>query len=114
MSILIRLDPAVFLPGGMFDGVPQSRAVLHLGVGRNDLYAGKMSEGSQNVLLVSARGVEIQEDAFEAYMSLDSMKSAYGMQILDFMSRGLIQVANTVADPLVPMTVVAIKAYVAP
>lgn len=113
-SVLIRLNPAVFAPGGMFENVPRNAAKLHLGVGRNDLYAGKLSAGSQNVLLIDAMGADIQPDAFESYMNLDSMKSAYGLQILDFMYRGLIQCINTVSDPAVPMTVVQVRTYVAP
>lgn len=113
MGILIRLNPTVFDPGGIFENTARSRAVLHAGVGRNDVYAGKLSPGSQNVLLITAQGVEVQTDAFQAYMSGD-MKAEYGIQLLDYIQRGYIQCASTIADPFVPMTIAAIRAYIAP
>lgn len=107
MTVNVKLngDPVaktgVFAAGGLFAGVPASRAVLTLGSGRDDRYLGKINmnpasslsyRGGQTSLMVDSRGTEFSDYTFESIMQESLYRATYGVQILDFVERGLIEV----------------------
>jgi len=118
--ISVRLDPAVFTAGGVFENVLRSRAVLNIGSGRDEQYAGKISpaysnlhpswRGCQWILLIDAVGSQISDVTFEAYMKDTEMRRAYGDQVLDFAARNLIIVEQNG----VPLTIAQMRVFVAP
>lgn len=107
MTVAIRLDPAVFSAGGVFHGIPRSRAVLHMGVGRDDTHIGKINQGTaanlsyrggQTNFQIDARGTEMSDQMFQFMSENEGYQIAYVAHIIDFMERGLIIVEqDTVA-----------------
>ena len=119
--ISIRLHPDLFdkTKNGPFYGTPRNRAVLNIGSGRNEAYAGKLPgiwdsghlswRGGQWILLVDVNGTQVSDITFEGYMQEDSLKDAYGRQIIDFAERGAI----IVEQDGTPLTVAQMRAFTA-
>lgn len=101
MTIAIKLNPTIFDPGGLFEGTPRNRAVLHLGVGRDDVHIGKINQGNasnlsyrggQTNFQIDCRGTEMSDESFEFIAQNSSYQVSYLGHIIDFMERDLIQV----------------------
>lgn len=118
--ISIRLNPAVFSPGGFFYGVDTSRAVLTIGTGKAENYAGVIKpafplgslsyRGGQFGLFIDSTGTQLSDYSFEVMIKNTVSSLAYGLQIVDFVDRNLIIVEqNGVA-----LTSSQIRAFVAP
>ena len=78
MTISIQLDPSVFTTGGLFEGTQPNRAVLMIGVGRDDVYIGKINTGTaanlsyrggQTNLQIGTTGAEISDLMLEYMMT---------------------------------------------
>jgi hypothetical protein len=120
--IQIKLSPSLFAsPDGLFfkQGVPPNRAVLHVGSGRNDLPLGKLATGTaanlsyrggQNVLLISTGGTQIEDIMLETIINNENYRAAYGVQLIDFVERGLVEVY----EDNVLVTATALRTYMAP
>jgi hypothetical protein len=118
--VSIRLNPTVFNSGGVFYGTPENRAVLTINTGRWESFAGKMPggypvthesyRGGQYILMIDRTGTQIDDHAFEAMARTnESSISYYGIQIVNFMQRGLIIVERDGAA----LTVAQVKAFTA-
>ena len=101
MTISIKLDPTIFDPGGLFEGIPRNRAVLHMGTARNDLYIGKINQGTaanlsyrggQTNVQIDYRGTDLTDEAFEFFAQKQLYQSSYLSHLVDLMDRGLVQV----------------------
>jgi hypothetical protein len=120
--INIKLTDALFTsPDGLFykEGIARDRAVLHLGSGRNDLPLGKRYTGTaaslsyrggQNVLMIDARGTEMEDIMLETIVSNELYRAAYGVQLIDYVERGYIEVRQN--GVLISAT--ALRTYTAP
>ena len=103
MTINIQLDPSVFLSGGLFEGIPRNRAVLHIGVGRDDVYIGKLNggtaanlsyRGGQTNFMIGTSGTDISDITLEYIVSTGTYKVAYAVQLIDMMERSLVIVSQ--------------------
>ena len=118
MTINIKLDPTVFDPGGCFEGIPPNRAVLSMGVGRDDVHIGKLNTGTANNLsyrggqtnfMIDCRGTEISDIMLEYIVSNDTYQVAYAAHLIDLMERSLV----IVYQDGTPLTPVQVKAFTA-
>ena len=118
MTISIKLNETIFDPGGLFYGTPKNRAVLALGVGRNDFFAGKINtgtaaslsyRGSQTNFQIGTRGTELTDNMFEYIMQNEDYVVTFGAHILDMLERELIEVFQDGA----PLAIAAVKAFTA-
>lgn len=101
MTVSIKLHPDVFISGGLFYGIPRNRAVLHMGVGRDDTHIGKINQstaanlsyrGGQTNFQIDCRGTEMSDQMFQFMSENEGYQIAYVAHIIDFMERGLIEV----------------------
>lgn len=101
MTISIKLDPTIFDPGNLFYGTPINRAVLNMGVGRDDTHIGKINQGSaanlsyrggQTNFLIDCRGTEVSDQMFQYMVENQGYQVSYITHLIDFMERGLVQV----------------------
>lgn len=102
MTISVKLDPTVFDPGGVFEGTPHSRAVVHIGSGRNDLFMGKLPgphppgslswRGGQTYLQIGYAGSQFDDQQFEYIMQESHYRASVGAQLLYLLQRGIILV----------------------
>ena len=118
MTISIKLNPTIFDPGGLFEGTPRNRAVLHLGVGRDDTHIGKVNQGDashlsyrggQTNFQIDCRGTEISDQMFQYFAENQGYQVSYMAHIIDYMERGLIQVYQ---DGIL-LTVTQVRAFIA-
>lgn len=118
MAINIKLSPTVFDPGGVFYGVPRNRAVLHMGVGRDDTHIGKRNQGDasnlsyrggQTNFQIDTKGTELSDQMFQFMVENQGYQIAYVTHIIDFMERQLI----TVEQDGVPLTVTQVRNFTA-
>ena len=118
MTIAIRLDPSIFSATGLFHGIPRSRAVLHMGVGRDDTHIGKINQstaanlsyrGGQTNFQIDARGTEMSDQMFQFMSENEGYQIAYVAHIIDFMERGLI----IVEQDGTPLTVAGVRTFTA-
>jgi hypothetical protein len=118
MTISIKLNPTIFDPGGLFEGIIRNRAVLHLGVGRDDTHIGKINQGTaanlsyrggQTNFQIDCRGTELTDQSFEFIAQNQGYQIAYLAHLIDFMERGLVQVFQ---DGVL-LTVTQVRAFTA-
>ena len=116
--INVQLTPTMFVSNGLFYGVDKSRAVLIIGAARNDLVIGKRNSGCigslqyrgfQEGIFIDARGTEFDDIMLESIIQNEIYRASYGAQLIDFVERGYIQVAQNGTI----LTVAQIKAFVA-
>lgn len=125
MTISIKLNETLFDPGGLFYGIPKNRAVLAIGVGRNDIFAGKINTGTaaslsyrggQTNFQIDTRGTELTDNMFEYIMQNETYVVTFGAHILDMLERELISVFQDgvlLADGSVPAGITAVKTFTA-
>lgn len=100
--IKIRLKETMFEPGGLFHGTLPSRAVLHIGTGKQEIYLAKLEQvfgsshpsfrGNQNAFLIDTTGTEISDDTLGFIMQNIEYQTAIGSQLLDYVNRDFIVV----------------------
>lgn len=118
MTINIKLkQPNVFNPGGIFEGIPPNRAVLHLGVARDDTYIGKINQGNasnlsyrggQTNFQVDTRGTDMSDEMFEYFVTNQGYQTSYLTHIVHFVELGVIEVTQ---DGGVALTAAQIRAF---
>jgi hypothetical protein len=100
--ITIKLSSTVFDPGGLFEGVPRSKAMLHIGTGKQEQYAyakdayptGNLRHKDYaNSLIIDVNGLTMTDTMFETVMDEGGYTfSSFGVQVLEYQQQGLIQV----------------------
>jgi len=118
MTIAIKLNPTIFNAGALFEGITPNRAVLHLGVGRDDTHIGKINQGTaanlsyrggQTSFQLDYRGTEISDQLFQYMVENQSYQVSYVIQVIDMMERGLVEVYQ---DSIL-LTVAQVRAFTA-
>lgn len=101
--VKIVLDPSVFQSGGIFYGTPMAHAVLPVGSSKpfGEGYAAKNApiynnqsdlwRGGETQLNIDAWGTEVQDLAFQDFVSNDSLRVQFGMVLIDLVGKGIIQ-----------------------
>lgn len=118
--ISIRLDPAIFEPGGQFSGMNSARTVLAIGTGKPELYTGETQpiygqdslsyRGGQIGMFIDLCGTQLEDYAFETMIQNHTARIAYGTQIIDFVQKGLVIVEQDGS----PLSAMQIKNFIAP
>lgn len=119
--INIKLHPNVFAAGGLFENVPENRAVLMLSTGKPEADTGLVPAqpfgpnneayiSNSNVFPITTTGVSIYNTTLQLFRQNAVLQSAFGQPILDFVQRGLI----TVDQDGVVLTYSQILNYTAP
>jgi hypothetical protein len=118
--ISIRLDPAIFAPGGKFAGMNEAKTVLAVGTGKPELYTGEIQpifgmeslsyKGGEIGMFIDTSGTQLEDYAFESMIQNQAGRVAYGTQIIDFVQRGLIIVEQNG----ITLTAMQIKNFIAP
>jgi len=101
--INIRLKDSIFDIGKPYHGVDRNRATLIVGAGRNDLVIAKKNNmpmssldyfGFQTGLYITTRGTEIDDEMLETLIKNELYRSSYGVQVIDLVQKGYIEVAQ--------------------
>ena len=118
--ISIRLDPAIFAPGGQFAGMNSARTVLAIGTGKPEIYSGETQpiyghdslsyRGGQIGMFIDLCGTQLEDYAFETMIQNQTGRIAYGSQIIDFVQRGLVIVEQDGSS----LSAMQIKNFIAP
>lgn len=118
--ITIRLNESIFESGGLFEGTPRSKAVLHIGTGKQEQYAytqdayptGNLRHKDYaNSLIIDSNGLIMTDIMFETIMDMGGRTyTSFGIQILEYQQKGLIEVLQESTL----LTTAQIKGYTAP
>ena len=118
--IKIRLNPAMFTTGKLFEGYDPSRAVLMVGTGKQEAPTGVITPpfgpehpsyvNPNNVLPITTTGVEINDLMLEYFHTNGDLQTAFGQELTDLLQKNMVIVE---ADG-VALTVAQVKGFVAP